>query len=126
MLISRTLRVAEEIKKNISVIIRQELKNPDIPMLTSVMRVECTKDLKHAKVYVSFYGEDNRPGKAIAALNCAAGMIRNRISRMMTTHTVPNLQFVEDVSINHAMHINELLKKIKEDNPTDEGNDELS
>lgn len=122
MPISRTLRVAEELKKNISAVIREELKDPDIPMLTSVMEVECARDLKHAKVYVSFYGEDNKPGKALAALTRSAGLIRSRISRMMSTHTVPELHFVEDNSVNHAMHINELLKKVKKDIPADDKN----
>ena len=109
----RTQRVSEEIKKCISTVIREELKDPDIPVLCSVMEVECTSDLKHAKVYISVFGNDADPVKAMKALRRSAGMIRSHVSRMMSTRTVPELHFVLDDSISHSIHISELLESIK-------------
>ncbi len=110
----RIQRVSEEIKKCISAIIREELKDPDIPALCSVMDVECTSDLKHAKVYISIYGQDADLEKAMKALRRSAGMLRSQISRRMSTRTVPELHFVLDSSISHSIHIAEILEKLQE------------
>lgn len=109
---ARTSRLSEEIKKTISGIIQNELKDPRIPMLTSVTNVDVTGDLKFAKVYVSVYGDDEQKSKCIEGLKSSAGYMRKEIgSRVKIRHT-PELIFELDNSIEYGLHISKILNEI--------------
>lgn len=108
---SRTDRISEEIKKELSNIIR-ELKDPRIPQLVSVVNVEVTKDLSYAKAYISVLGDEKKQSDAIIALKNAAGFIRKEIAHRVKLRAVPEFTFVPDDSIAYGSHISEILKKI--------------
>lgn len=116
----RTDRISEEIRKHLSDIIR-ELKDPRIPLMTSVVSVSVTKDLKYAKAYISVMGNEETKSEAIKGLKSAAGFIRREIGSRVLLRALPEFSFVLDTSIEHGAHINELLHSvIKNDVEEDE------
>lgn len=111
MSFKRTDRISEEIKKELSSVIR-ELKDPRIPMMTSVVSVNVTNDLRYSKAYISVMGTDEEKKGAIKALTAAAGFIRREIGGRIKLRCVPEFSFVEDTSIEYGAHINKLLHDI--------------
>lgn len=113
MSIERTSRISEEVRKVISKEIMNDLKDPRIPMLTSITHVDVTRDLRYAKVYVSIYGEDEVKKKCIEGLKSAAGFLRKEIGRAIKLRYTPELIFEIDNSIEYGLHISELIHKIE-------------
>lgn len=112
----RQQKVSSEIKRLIGTIISQEVRDPSVPAMCSVISVKVGNDLKNAKVNVSFMDEQTDSQKAIKALNRAAGFIRHRLGELMTTRTVPEITFVHNKSIEHSIKISELLHEIENEN----------
>ena len=104
-------RVSEEIKRELSAVIR-ELKDPRIPSVISVTAAKTTKDLKYAKVYVSVFGDDQGKKDAISALKNASGFIRKEISQRLNLRNTPEFSFLLDDSIEYGAHINDLLNNL--------------
>jgi ribosome-binding factor A len=112
---NRSSRLSEEIRREISSIIQNELKDPRIPMLTSITRVEVTKDLRYAKVYVSVFGDDEKKNKCIEGLKSASGYIRKEVGNRIKARYTPELLFEVDQSIEHGMHISKLLAEMNKE-----------
>lgn len=110
----RPQKVNHDLKRVISEIITNEIQDPNVPSMCSIMNVDCTKDLKHAKVYFSILVQDDKGKKAEVALNRAAGFIRHRLSEVMKTRSVPALKFIEDNSIQYSIDIAKKLDEINE------------
>ncbi len=108
---SRTDRISEEVKRELSTVIR-ELKDPRIPMMTTVVAVRVTKDLKFAKAYISVLGSETEKNAAIKALISAGGYIRREIGHRLNLRNTPEFTFVADNSIEYGAHINEILKEL--------------
>lgn len=106
----RTDRIAEEIKKELSYMIQNELKDPRVTGLISVTKVVVTKDLKYCKVYVSIFGDDKNA--VLEGIKSGAGYMRKELSTRIKVRTIPELQFVLDDSIEYGAHINEVLKNL--------------
>lgn len=115
MSFKRTDRISEEVKKELSSIIR-DLKDPRIPMMTSVVSVNVTNDLRYAKAYISIMGTPDEKKEALKALKSAAGFIRREIGSRIKLRCVPEFSFAEDTSIEYGAHINDLLNKLNSDN----------
>jgi ribosome-binding factor A len=113
MTTKRTLRVGELIKREIADILCREVKNPKVGFVT-VRSVDVTRDLRTAVVRVSVMGDDERREEAIRSLNSATGFIQKELSARVRLRYMPKLQFRLDTSIDHSMHIAELLEEIKE------------
>ncbi|NTV90813.1 MAG: 30S ribosome-binding factor RbfA [Clostridiales bacterium] len=105
----RIFRISEEMKKEISSIIQNELKDPRLPKMISVMSADVTKDLRHAKVFVSVYGTAEDRANAIEALKSASGFIRREIGHRMQLRLTPELHFELDNSIEHGVYITKLI-----------------
>ncbi|MBQ8827953.1 MAG: 30S ribosome-binding factor RbfA [Clostridia bacterium] len=123
----RTVRIAQEMKRVISDVIREEIKDPRIPIMTSILDIKLAKDLKFAKIYVSVYGSEADKASAIEALRNSAGFIRREIGRRMIIRAIPELNFVIDESIEHGAYMSELISKVvKEDKASSDarGNDD--
>ncbi len=114
MSFKRTDRISEEIKKKLSSIIR-DLKDPRIPLMTSVVSVQVSNDLRYAKAFISIMGTEDEKKETLKALKSAAGYIRREIGSRIKIYTVPEFTFVEDTSIEYGAHINDLLNQIKKD-----------
>ncbi len=107
----RTDRIAVEMQKEISDIIRNNIKDPRLPGLVSVTAVRVTRDLRYARVYVSIFGNDSVKQDAIKALKHAAGYIRHEIGQRIQLRYTPEITFLLDDSIEHGMHISNLINK---------------
>jgi ribosome-binding factor A len=109
----RVSRVGEQIKKELSQILQQEVKDPRIGFVT-VTSVEMSGDLQHARVYVSVLGSEEEKEQTLAALEKAKGFIRTEIGRRVKLRLVPEIVFELDESHEHAEYINRLLSSIQE------------
>lgn len=108
---SRTDRISEEVKRELGAIIR-ELKDPRLPVMTSVISVRVTKDLKFAKAYISIMGDEKVKSDAISALKGASGYIRREIGHRLNLRNTPEFTFVPDDSIEYGAHINQILREL--------------
>ncbi|WP_213974667.1 30S ribosome-binding factor RbfA [Tepidanaerobacter acetatoxydans] len=110
---SRNERIAEEIKKGISEIINSDLKDPRIEGLISVTKVKVTKDLRHATVFISFYGDKAKRDTTFDVIQNAKNFIRHELAGKIRIKYMPELSFRIDESIEYGIHINKLLEEIK-------------
>lgn len=116
MSVDRLSKLSEQIKKEISNIIQNEIKDPRVPMLTSVVNVEVTKDLRYGKVFVSVFGDEEKKIKCIEGLKSASGYIRKEVGSRMNIRYIPELIFEIDRSIEYGMHIDKVIKEMKKNN----------
>ncbi len=109
---NRIDRISEEVKKELSYVVR-DLKDPRLKTnMVSVVNVTVTKDLRFAKAYISVLGDDAAKKGAIDALKGAAGFIRKEIGHRIDLRYTPEFSFVLDDSIEYGSHINEVLKNL--------------
>lgn len=109
---ARIDKINTEVMRELANIIR-ELKDSRIPVMTSVVAVHVTNDLRYAKAYISVMGDENAKKKAMDGLNSAAGFIRREMSKRVNLRYTPEFIFEADNSIEHGSHIDKLLKNIK-------------
>ena len=106
----RTTRIAEEIKKEVSYMIQNELKDPRVNGLISITKILLTKDLKYCKIYISIFGDKKE--EVMEGIKSGTGYMRKELGRRVQIRIVPELQFILDDSIEYGAHINEVLKNI--------------
>jgi len=109
----RTGRVSEQIKKELSLILQKELKDPRIGF-TTITSVEATNDLSQAKVYLSILGTEQQKEATLKALAKGTGFIRGELAKRIRLRIVPQLIFIFDASIEYGSHIETLLSKLNE------------
>jgi ribosome-binding factor A len=107
----RSQRVAEMLRHEISQIITQELKDPQIG-ITTVTAIKVTDDLKLAKIYVSILGDTETREKGLHGLERAKSWIRTEIGQRLDLKFVPELKFFYDETSDYAENIESLIKKI--------------
>jgi|LSQX01.3.fsa_nt_gb ribosome-binding factor A len=118
----RITRINEEIRKELSVLIRN-LKDPRIAEFTSVVRANTTNDLRQAKIFISVMGDKETQNNSIEGLKSAAGFIRREIGKRLNLRYTPEFIFVLDHSIEHGVHISKLLENMPELKGDKENND---
>lgn len=107
----RTERIEEEIKKVVSRVISQELKDPRLTGLISVTKVSVTKDLKYCKVFVSMIGSKDEK-EVMDALKSAAGLIRREIGSNIRMHSTPEVKFEFDDSMEYGEKIQKIINNL--------------
>ena len=105
-------RVNGEVQRELSDIIRMDIKDPRIAPLTSVTDVEVTPDLKFCKVYISVLGDDETGAQTIQGLKSAAGYIRRELARRINLRNTPELNFVLDNSIAYGMAMSKKIEEV--------------
>lgn len=110
-MVDRIIRISEEMKKEVSGIIQNELKDPRLPKMVSITSLSVTKDLRFAKVYISVLGDDEEKKKAISALKSAAGFVRREVGHRMQLRYTPEMLFELDNSIEYGVHIIKLINE---------------
>lgn len=105
---SRTRRVAEQLKRELSTLIREELQSPDL-MLASLTEVQVTRDMGHAKIYVSSLKLEGGADAAAEALQSAAGHLRHRLGKMLRLRSIPQLHFLADHLQEEALEMSSLI-----------------
>ncbi len=110
---SRHERVEEAIKKEVSLIIHDQLKDPRIGFVT-ITRVELSADLRNARIFYSVLGKADACKKTKLALDSAVGYIRSLVAQRINMRFATELMFCEDHSTEYSVKIQEVLNKIKE------------
>ncbi|ERL25130.1 30S ribosome-binding factor RbfA [Mitsuokella sp. oral taxon 131] len=116
----RVEKVQELMKQEISEIILRELKDPRIGFVT-VTSVECTGDLREAKIYVSLMGDEKDAKECWAGLMSSLGFIRREIGKRIRLRFTPELTFALDKSLDYSARIQELLLKVRKEAEEKEG-----
>ncbi len=111
---NRLGRINEEFRKELSDIIRN-MKDPRIPMMTSVVSVNVTPDLRYAKIYISVLGTETEQKEAMKALNNSVGFVRRELGSRMKMRYTPEPVFALDHSMEHGARITELLRSTQKD-----------
>lgn len=109
---TRNARIAEEIRKEISDIISNKLKDPRVSGMISITKTSLTKDMRYAKVYISVLGNDEDKNQVLAGLRNASGFIRKEIGQRIKIRYTPEIIFEIDNSIEYGMRISNILKEI--------------
>jgi ribosome-binding factor A len=110
----RTQQVADEIQRIVSEVIQYELKDPRVGFAT-VVGVDLSADLQHAKVRISVLDETQR-ADTMEGLERARGFVRRRVAQELRhLRSVPELHLVLDTSLDYSLRINEVLRQVEEE-----------
>ncbi len=112
-------RISEEVRRELDRVLREDMRDPRLSGMFSIVRADVTRDLRFCKVRVSVLEKDKRE-QVLAALKSGAGFIRRELGKRVQLRYVPELIFELDTNIEYAAHINELLNSAAKRNETDE------
>jgi ribosome-binding factor A len=104
----RSRRIAEQIQRELSDIIRLELKDPRVGMIT-ITDVEVSQDHAYAKVFFTVLGDAAKVEETVSALQHAAGFLRSQLARRIKLRVVPQLQFKYDSSVERGARLSQLI-----------------
>lgn len=105
----KNIRLNEEVMRELSQIIRMELKDPRIHPMTSISAVEVAPDLKTCKAYISVLGGERELADTMDGLNSASGFVRRCLAQSLNLRNTPEIRFIADQSIAYGI---EMSKKI--------------
>ena len=111
----KNMRINEEVHRELSNIIRSEIKDPRINPMTSVVAVEVAPDLKSAKAYISVLGDEKSQKDTLAGLTSAEGYIRRELARTLNLRNTPELTFVMDDSIEYGINMSKKIDELKKE-----------
>lgn len=117
----RVNRVSSLLKREVSMIIQTEIKNVELGFVT-VSDIELSEDLKIAKIFVTVLGDEAARKKALDGLQKVKPYVKREISKRLKLRYTPEIYFKYDKSLDHAFHIADVLKKIKEEDAKKEKN----
>jgi len=106
----RTRRVGEQIQRELADLIRNEIKDPRVGMV-SVTAVIVSRDLSHAKVYVSVLGSAEQTDASVKVLGNAAGFLRHKLGKIMHIRIIPELRFYLDRSLEEGARMGALINE---------------
>lgn len=104
---NRSERVSGQLRRELAKLMQHEVQDPAVGFV-SLSDVEVTRDLAHAKVYVTVF-EEEKASKSIAALNRASGYLRRRLGQELHIRAVPELHFIHDASVETGARMDELI-----------------
>lgn len=114
----RTDRLNEQLRQEISILVRDEVRDPRVGIVT-ITAVETSPELDHARVYVTALGDDASKAEALAGLKSAAPFIRGELGRRLHIRRVPELAFQLDRVLEEASRIDQLLREVLPHQATD-------
>ena len=107
-------RVAEAIREEVATFLTEDVKDPRVQGLVTVTGVDVTRDLRHAKIFVSVLGSDTERAATFEGLASVAGHLRSRVGRALRLRLAPEIVFREDQSVAHAARIESLLAGLRD------------
>lgn len=110
----RAARLGDQIREELSNLMRQELKDPRIGFV-SIVKVEVAGDLRHAKVFASVLGDEKQKKDSLKGLTSASGFLRSELGKILQLRYTPELHFVLDESIEHGTRIAQLLVQVQKE-----------
>ena len=111
----KNTRINGEVQRELSNIIRGEIKDPRINPLTSVVAVEVAPDLKTCKAYISVLGDEESQAKTLAGLKSAEGFIRSKLAKTVNLRNTPEIRFVLDQSIEFVVKMSKMIDEVTKD-----------
>ena len=111
----KNTRINGEVQRELSNIIRGEIKDPRINPLTSVVAVEVAPDLKTCKAYISVLGDEESQAKTLAGLKSAEGFIRSKLAKTVNLRNTPEIRFVLDQSIEYGVKMSKMIDDVTKD-----------
>lgn len=108
----KNTRINSEVMREVSQIIRTELKDPRVSMMTSVTDVNVTTDLKYCTVYISVLGSEEESVKTLEGLRKGGGFIRYELAHRLNLRNTPELKFVIDNSLEYGMKMDKLIDEV--------------
>ena len=108
----KNTRINGEVLKELSNIIRSEIKDPRINPMTSVVAVEVAPDLKTCKAYISVLGDEKSQQDTIAGLKSAEGYIRRELARTVNLRNTPEIKFILDQSIEYGINMSKRIDEV--------------
>ena len=111
----KNTRINGEVQRELSNIIRGEIKGPRINPLTSVVAVEVAPDLKTCKAYISVLGDEESQAKTLAGLKSAEGFIRSKLAKTVNLRNTPEIRFVLDQSIEYGVKMSKMIDEVTKD-----------
>jgi ribosome-binding factor A len=108
-------RVAEAIREEVAMYLAEGVKDPRVRGMVTVTGVDVTRDLRHAKVFVSVLGEEAERADTMAGLAGMAAHLRGHIGRALRLRAAPELTFKYDQSVTHAARIETLLGQLRQE-----------
>ena len=115
----KNTRINGEVLKELSNIIRSEIKDPRINPMTSVVAVEVAPDLKTCKAYISVLGDAYEQEQTITGLQSAEGYIRRELARTLNLRNTPEIRFVLDQSIEYGVNMSKKIDEVTKDLKTE-------
>ena len=116
----KNTRINMEVQRELSQIIRSEIKDPRIHPLTSVVAVEVTPDLKYCKAYISVLGDEEAGKATIEGLRSAASVVRRELAHRVNLRNTPEIKFILDQSIEYGVNMSKLIDEVTKDLHDDE------
>jgi len=110
---SRSQRLGEQIRRELSVLIQNEVKDPGLGMV-SLTAVKLSRDLSHATIYCSVMNSDEKEA-SIQALNRASGFLKRKLASQIHSRIVPALKFIFDESLERGTHMTDLINAARKD-----------
>ena len=110
----KNTRINGEVLKELSNIIRSEIKDPRINPMTSVVAVGVAPDLKTCKAYISVLGDEKSQKDTITGLKSAEGYIRRQLARTVNLRNTPEIRFILDQSIEYGINMSKLIDEVTE------------
>ncbi|MCR5216219.1 MAG: 30S ribosome-binding factor RbfA [Lachnospiraceae bacterium] len=111
----KNTRINSEVLKELSIIIRNEIKDPRINPMTSVVAVEVAPDLKTCKAYISVLGDEESQKNTIKGLKSAEGYIRHQLATSVNLRNTPEITFILDQSIEYGIKMSKLIDEVNAD-----------
>lgn len=108
----KNIRINGEVQRELSNIIRGDIKDPRINPLTSVVAVEVAPDLKSCKAYISVLGDKESQAATLEGLKSAEGYIRSKLAKNINLRNTPQLLFVLDQSIEYGVNMSKLIDDV--------------
>ena len=115
----KNTRINEEVLRELSNIIRGEVKDPRVSSLTSVVSVEVAPDLKTAKAYISVLGDLEAQEKTLEGLKSSSGFIRHKLAENVNLRNTPEITFVLDQSIEYGVRMSHLIDEVNKESKND-------
>ena len=111
----KNTRINMEVQRELSEIIRGEVKDPRIHPMTTVVSVEVTPDLKYCKAYISVLGDEEAGKATIQGLKSAEGYVRRELARRVNLRNTPEIKFILDQSIEYGVAMSHLIDEVTKD-----------
>ena len=120
----KNTRINGEVLRELSNIIRGEIKDPRINPMTSVVAVEVAPDLKTCKAYISVLGDEESQKNTLAGLKSAEGYIRRELARSINLRNTPQITFILDQSIEYGVKMSKMINEVTKDMPVRDEEDD--